>query len=146
MSVKLYDDIQIQNFSFNKKRHVVFQLKNSPININLFLVNEEKEEKFLWHWHEVLITEYSKIDPRFFVIGSFLLYWAHQREILNYQYLTKNNLLYMLIFFLQIQDPPILPPIQELNNLGFSEEPKYKENIKFTTVLQSREKKQLIIY
>jgi len=58
-----------------------------------------------------LISTYAQLDDRFVAMGSFLSFWAHQRGIFKEQYLLPHALYIMIIFFLMIQSPPILPNI-----------------------------------
>eukprot|EP01117_Protostelium_nocturnum_P007428 TRINITY_DN2657_c0_g3_i4.p1 TRINITY_DN2657_c0_g3~~TRINITY_DN2657_c0_g3_i4.p1 ORF type:complete len:670 (-),score=246.60 TRINITY_DN2657_c0_g3_i4:30-2039(-) len=67
-----------------------------------------------------LLSTYSKIDPRVRQLGYIVKYWAKMRKI-NEPYqgsLSSYAYILMVIHFLQLRSPPILPVLQEMTELG----------------------------
>jgi len=65
-----------------------------------------------------LLADYAKIDLRVKQLGYILKYWAKRRAI-NEPYqgtLSSYALLLMLINFLQLRNPPILPCLQQMKD------------------------------
>lgn len=61
-----------------------------------------------------LIEKYFEFDDRLSIISDFILNLAKLRGILNSNggYFSSYSLLLLIIFFLQIQEPPVLESIQ----------------------------------
>ena len=62
-----------------------------------------------------LLEKYYEFDPILTPMVDYILKWAHQRNILNEfeGYLSSYAMTLLIIFFLQIINPPILESIQE---------------------------------
>jgi len=61
-----------------------------------------------------LIQKYCDLDKRVSIMINFVLFWAKSRGILTPRngYLSSYAICLMIIFFLQLQNPPVLPSIQ----------------------------------
>ena len=96
----------IQEFLSDPKRtrrKIIFRFLDGKTKF-IIMVNIELHLRL--HMQFKLCTN---IDRKFLLIGAFLSFWAHKRGILKDEYLNSNTLYLMLIYFLQVQQPPILP-------------------------------------
>jgi len=98
----------IQEFlADNKKsrRKITFRFLNGKTKF-IFMVNIELHLRL----HNIFKL-YTNVEDRFLHMGVFLSHWAHKRGILRDDYLNPTTLYLMIVYFLMIQNPPILPNI-----------------------------------
>ena len=98
----------IQEFlSDHKKnrRKITFRFLNGKTKF-IFMVNIELHLRL-----HTMFKLYTNVEDRFLYMGIFLSHWAHKRGILRDDYLNSNTLYLMIVYFLMVQNPPILPNI-----------------------------------
>lgn len=103
------------------KNEIVQQQKNSGFNqtnliefnncdISLITTYGVHNSKFL-HF----LTQY---DRRFYELALILKYWAKKNELIDTTMFSTYAFTMLIIFFLQNQNPPVLPPINKLQSLA----------------------------
>jgi hypothetical protein len=103
-------DSYIQEFLTDEKknrRKVIFKFLTGNTKF-VFMVNYELHLRF----HQ-LLKQYSIVDERFLLMGTFLSFWAYNRGLWKDNYLNPQTLYLMIIYFLMVQNPPILPNIYD---------------------------------
>ena len=98
----------IQEFLSDAKksrRKIIFRYLSGKTKF-IFMVNIELHLRL-----HTMFKLYTNVEDRFLYMGIFLSHWAHKRGILRDDYLNSNTLYLMIVYFLMVQNPPILPNI-----------------------------------